>query len=327
MLFRRSQWEDVAAGRIRVAYRRWKKPTVKEGGRLRMPLGMLAIDEVTKLPKSARITKADAVAAGFASPQELRDVLADDGELYRVRFHPIEVDERDVLRNAIASTSDDVAKLAGALAKLDGAHPWTLDMLALLDAHPATRAVQLAAQVKRETPEFKEDVRKLKALGLTESLDVGYRLSPRGRAWLARHRPLAVHREDGLPDVVVAALSRAKRVGVRAGPTHAFTDVWPIVVAQRVFVRSRERAPAGWWRSFVANAGGFIRFPSVARGKAPSIRELAVAARVVDDEKTLRAIDDEYVRKFNSKNALAVAHELCRAEARATTLELCARSA
>jgi hypothetical protein len=30
------------------------------------------------------------------------------------------------------------------------------------------------------------DVRKLKELGLTESLEVGYRLSPRGRALLAR---------------------------------------------------------------------------------------------------------------------------------------------
>ena len=30
---------------------------------------------------------------------------------------------------------------------------------------------------------FKRDVRKLKELGLTESLPVGYRLSPRGRAY------------------------------------------------------------------------------------------------------------------------------------------------
>ncbi len=33
---------------------------------------------------------------------------------------------------------------------------------------------------------FKVDVRKFKEMGLTESLDVGYRLSPRGRAVLAR---------------------------------------------------------------------------------------------------------------------------------------------
>ncbi|WP_225771433.1 hypothetical protein [Inquilinus sp. Marseille-Q2685] len=38
----------------------------------------------------------------------------------------------------------------------------------------------------REIAAFKTDVRKLKALGLTESLKVGYRLSPRGRALLER---------------------------------------------------------------------------------------------------------------------------------------------
>ena len=32
---------------------------------------------------------------------------------------------------------------------------------------------------------FKNNVRRLKALGLTESLEVGYRLSPRGAALLA----------------------------------------------------------------------------------------------------------------------------------------------
>ena len=44
----------------------------------------------------------------------------------------------------------------------------------------------LAASLGRERLSFKADVRKLKALGLTESLEVGYRLSPRGRAFLER---------------------------------------------------------------------------------------------------------------------------------------------
>jgi ribosomal protein S19E (S16A) len=38
----------------------------------------------------------------------------------------------------------------------------------------------------RERHPFKTDVRKLKELGLTESLEVGYRLSPRGQALLER---------------------------------------------------------------------------------------------------------------------------------------------
>lgn len=51
---------------------------------------------------------------------------------------------------------------------------------------PAVRAPDLAASVGRETLPFKRDVRKLKELGLTESLEVGYRLSPRG-ATVVRH--------------------------------------------------------------------------------------------------------------------------------------------
>jgi hypothetical protein len=38
--------------------------------------------------------------------------------------------------------------------------------------------------VGRETAPFKLDVRKLKNLGLTISLEVGYELSPRGQAFL-----------------------------------------------------------------------------------------------------------------------------------------------
>ncbi len=61
-------------------------------------------------------------------------------------------------------------------------------MLALIERHPETKAAELAEQIGREPPAFKRDVRKLKELGLTESLERGYRLSPRGRAVLGRRR-------------------------------------------------------------------------------------------------------------------------------------------
>ena len=57
--------------------------------------------------------------------------------------------------------------------------------LAMIATRPGVRAADLAASVGRERLAFKADVRKLKALGLTLSLEVGYRLSPRGRAYLA----------------------------------------------------------------------------------------------------------------------------------------------
>jgi hypothetical protein len=57
-------------------------------------------------------------------------------------------------------------------------------VLELIAANPERRAGELAAEMGRERLPFKADVRKLKALGLTESLPIGYRLSPRGRALL-----------------------------------------------------------------------------------------------------------------------------------------------
>ena len=54
--------------------------------------------------------------------------------------------------------------------------------LDLIDRHPTVRAPDLAARVGRETADFKKDVSKLKELGLTESLAIGYLLSPRGEA-------------------------------------------------------------------------------------------------------------------------------------------------
>ncbi|HET9558634.1 MAG TPA: hypothetical protein VFS70_15950, partial [Actinomycetota bacterium] len=80
-------------------------------------------------------------------------------------------------------------ELVARLARLDRASshgPWTRATLELIASHPERRAGDLAAMVGREIQPFKTDVRKLKALGLTESLEVGYRLSPRGQALLAQ---------------------------------------------------------------------------------------------------------------------------------------------
>jgi hypothetical protein len=61
--------------------------------------------------------------------------------------------------------------------------PWTAETLRLIAEHPGLVARELAKIAGRERDPFKEDVRKLKALGLTISLEIGYRLSPRGEAW------------------------------------------------------------------------------------------------------------------------------------------------
>lgn len=115
-----------------------------------------------------------------------------DLPLYRVRFRPVGgPDPRSALADAADLTREEVTAIDRRLARLDDASrhgPWTADTLAIIAARPAVRAGDLAAALGRDRPPFKADVRKLKELGLTLSLPVGYRLSPRGAAYLARIR-------------------------------------------------------------------------------------------------------------------------------------------
>jgi hypothetical protein len=140
----------------------------------------------------AAITDRDARASGYPSADALRDDLRGDADLpiYRIRFRMADgPDPRDELAATDALSEADRAELDRRLDRLDQASkhgPWTRDVLELIRTHPARRAGDLAPMAGRdELQDFKLDVRKLKALGLTISLDVGYRLSPRGEAYLS----------------------------------------------------------------------------------------------------------------------------------------------
>jgi hypothetical protein len=186
MLFNRRALDGIAAGEIDLAFRRWKRPTVKAGGTLRTRAGVLAIDAVE--PTSQRRIKAqDARRAGFPSRAQLLASLGHEGRLYRIQFRRIGDDPRVALRDTAEIGDAERAKLDSRLARMDQARgePWTRRVLELIAARPETLAADLAASLAMEKLPFKRDVRKLKELGLTESLPVGYRLSPRGRAYLA----------------------------------------------------------------------------------------------------------------------------------------------
>lgn len=188
MLFTQDDMRRIAAGEITLALRRWRRPTVKAGGALRTRVGVLAIESVDVV-EPEQVTDADAGRAGRPDRSALLASVFGDGRLYRIAFHLAGPDPRIALRERADLSAEDRAELDRRLARLDAASrhgPWTGRVLRLIADRPGTRAADLAAELGREKLPFKADVRKLKELGLTESLQVGYRLSPRGRAYLGR---------------------------------------------------------------------------------------------------------------------------------------------
>jgi hypothetical protein len=188
MILRTHVLEEIRAGRITLAFRRWRRPTVRSGGTLRTALGVLAIESVAPVDAEA-LSVEDAVGAGFASLSALRADLQSQrpGTLYRIRLRWAGADPRVALRENAALTPEDVSELRTRLQRLDATSaqgPWTLATLELIRDNEGVRAPDLAARRGLETAPFKRSVRKLKELGLTESLEVGYRLSPRGSALL-----------------------------------------------------------------------------------------------------------------------------------------------
>ena len=183
--------QGLVDGTISVCFRRWRRCQVVAGHRYRSMIGLVQVDAVDVLESEADITIEDASAAGYAdvasAVADLRPASADT-TLYRVRLRRIdEPDPRSVLAATASLSAQDRSDLDRRLSRLDRASkigPWTMTVLRLIEARPGVRAPDLAASLGRERDPFKLDVRKLKALGLTISLPVGYRLSPRGEAYL-----------------------------------------------------------------------------------------------------------------------------------------------
>jgi hypothetical protein len=183
MMIRPAELAAIKAGTVELAFRRWAKPRVVVGTRMRTAVGLV---EVTSVEKAGRITTEDARRAGAGSLQALTAALAarPDDPVWRIGLVYAGPDPREALREQVPDEAE-IAEINARLARLDKASAygaWTRQTLDLIDLNPTVRAPDLAAQVGRETADFKKDVRKLKELGLTESLDIGYLLSPRGQA-------------------------------------------------------------------------------------------------------------------------------------------------
>jgi hypothetical protein len=183
VLFRPADLAGIEAGTITLAFRRWTTPRAVAGGTQRTPIGVI---EITEVKRVAKPTNKDARAAGYRDAQHVLDSFVKrEGDLYRIALRLAGPDPRIALREQPPD--------AAVFARLERMGEWTYEYLQAIHDHPGRRAPDLAASFGRETAPFKRDVRKLKELGLTISLEVGYELSRRGQLTLSS-RPNALRK-------------------------------------------------------------------------------------------------------------------------------------
>ena len=217
MMIRPVELRAIKRGEIDLAFRRWDRPRVRPGTRLRTAVGVVEVTSVEQVAVGT-LRAEDARRAGATSLATLKQALAHraDRPVHRIGLRYAGSDPRETLREQIPDEAE-VAGILASLERLDRASaigPWTRATLEIIDRSPGVRAPELAAELGRETPDFKRDVRKLKEKGLTESLAIGYRLSPRGEAVLDHGGPprtRAPRPGTPLPRSIGAPATRALR--------------------------------------------------------------------------------------------------------------------
>lgn len=188
MLFTAATLRGLQEGRVSCTYRRWEVVRPKVGSRFTTSAGVVEVTSITPADEQ-QLTERDAAEAGFDSVTELIKWCSakGNGDLYRIGIALAGPDPRIELRRTDNLDAADIATLNAKLDRMDrvAEQPWTRSTLRQIQRLPAVVSTELAAEVGQERRAYKLRVRRLKALGLTESLERGYRLSPRGQAYLA----------------------------------------------------------------------------------------------------------------------------------------------
>jgi hypothetical protein len=112
---------------------------------------------------------------------------------------------------------------------------------------------------------------------------------------------------------VVEAFRGAKIIGVRAGTEHRYTGVWVVVVDDRVFVRSWNDKPTGWFRAFRKEPSGTVQFGE---------REIPVRAKLVGGARIRDAVTAALGEKYNTKGSQKWVEGFAEPARVLTTLEL-----
>lgn len=120
--------------------------------------------------------------------------------------------------------------------------------------------------------------------------------------------------KTAFPAATLAVLNTSKIIGLRAGTQpHRFIGLWVVVVKGRVFIRSWNNKPQGWYQALMKEPQGVLQLDG---------QELPVRARKTRGERLLDAIDLAYREKYPTPGARKYVAGFARAKRRATTTEL-----
>lgn len=188
MLFKQQHLAGIKTGDITLAFRKWKKPTVKRGSLLKTAIGQIEIGAIEEVD-IASISALDAQKAGFTTLDQLLRLLqkVNEGSIYKIELAYHSPDPRVELRSKEELTNEEFHQLKKKLERLDkysktGA--WTREVLESIRQNPKLKAADLAVLLSKEKDWLKINIRKLKNLGLTISHNPGYEISPLGKAFL-----------------------------------------------------------------------------------------------------------------------------------------------
>ena len=125
--------------------------------------------------------------------------------------------------------------------------------------------------------------------------------------------PPSAKRSAAFSRAQLDALDAAKILGVRSGTEHRYTGVWVVVVEDRVFVRSWNDKPTGWYRAFLEEPRGSIQVGE---------KQIAVRGRPARSERLRRLVTEGYAAKYPTKGSARWVTGFAEPKREANTLEL-----
>lgn len=192
MLFKEIHLQGIKSGKICLAFRKWQKASVKAGSLIHTSIGLVEISKITAVDEND-ITDEDALSAGFTNKNELLKSFAHNntGTIFKIYVAYHSPDPRIELREQTELTAQQFEDLEMKLARLDKYSRqgnWTESVLLAIKDNHNVHAKGIAALTGFEKEWLKQNIRKLKNLGLTISHTTGYELSPLGKTLIQRSK-------------------------------------------------------------------------------------------------------------------------------------------